>query len=278
MQIGDETDHAGSSADRRSTMSSQPSLFVSHGAPTLIITPGEARDFLTGLGQQIPKPRAVLAVSAHWETSEPTVSLAQKPETIHDFSGFPRELYAIQYPAAGAVDLAQHAAALLLQAGFRTHTDSTRGLDHGAWVPLKLMYPHADVPVTQLSVQTQRGAQHHYRIGEALRLLRDDGVLILASGSATHNLRELDWTGQTAPPSWVSEFSDWVAGASERADVDQLLRYRHDAPAAARNHPTEEHFLPFFVALGAGSTPARVSRIHASTTFGVLAMDAYRFD
>ena len=156
--------------------------------------------------------------------------------------------------------------------------DGTRGLDHGAWVPLKLMYPHADVPVTQLSVQTQRGAQHHYRIGEALRPLRDDGVLILASGSATHNLRELDWTGQTAPPSWVSEFSDWVAGASERADVDQLLRYRHDAPAAARNHPTEEHFLPFFVALGAGSTPARVSRIHASTTFGVLAMDAYRFD
>ena len=277
MRIRDATDHAGSSPYRRNTMSS-PALFVSHGAPTLIITPGAARDFLAGLGEEIRKPRAILAVSAHWETSEPTVSLAQQPETIHDFSGFPRELYAIQYPAPGAVDLAQQAAALLSQAGFHPHTDPARGLDHGAWVPLKLMYPHADIPVTQLSVQTQRGAQHHYRIGEALRPLRDDGVLILASGSATHNLRELDWSGQTAPPSWVSDFSDWVAGASERGSIDQLLRYREDAPAAARNHPTEEHFLPFFVALGAGSTPARVSRIHASTTFGVLAMDAYRFD
>jgi 4,5-DOPA dioxygenase extradiol len=274
----DATDHAGSSADRRNTMSSQPALFVSHGAPTLIITPGAARDFLAGLGEEIRKPRAILAVSAHWETSEPTVSLAQQPETIHDFSGFPRELYAIQYPAPGAVDLAQQVAALLSQAGFHPHTDPARGLDHGAWVPLKLMYPHADIPVTQLSVQTQRGAQHHYRIGEALRPLRDDGVLILASGSATHNLRELDWSGQAALPSWVSDFSDWVASASEHGSVDQLLRYREEAPAAARNHPTEEHFLPFFVALGAGSRPARVSRIHASTTFGVLAMDAYRFD
>ena len=259
-------------------MSRQPALFVSHGAPTLIITPGEARDFLSELGGQIPRPSAVLAVSAHWETAEPTVSLALRPETIHDFNGFPRELYAIQYPAPGAVELAQQTATLLSQAGFAARTDASRGLDHGAWVPLKLMYPQADIPVTQLSVQSQLGAQHHYKIGEALRPLRDDGVLILASGSATHNLRELDWSGQGAAPEWVSNFSDWVAQAGARGDVDQLLRYRQQAPAAARNHPTEEHFLPFFVALGAGSTPAQVSRIHASTTFGVLAMDAYRFD
>jgi 4,5-DOPA dioxygenase extradiol len=259
-------------------MSKLPALFVSHGAPTLIITPGEARDFLGQLGAQMPRPRAVLAVSAHWESRDPTVSLAQKPETIHDFSGFPRELYAMQYPAPGAVELAQRTATLLSQAGLTARTDDRRGLDHGAWVPLKLMYPEADIPVTQLSVQSHLDARHHYRVGEALRPLRDDGVLILASGSATHNLRELDRSGQGAAPAWVSEFTDWLAQASAHSDVETLLSYRQQAPSAARNHPTEEHFLPFFVALGAGSAPAQASRIHASLTFGALAMDAYRFE
>jgi 4,5-DOPA dioxygenase extradiol len=259
-------------------MNKLPALFVSHGAPTLIITPGDARDFLNELGEQMPRPRAVLAISAHWETAEPTVSLAPEPDTIHDFYGFPRELYAMQYPAPGAVELAQQTAALLSKAGFAARTDERRGLDHGAWVPLKLMYPEADIPVTQLSVQSQLDAQHHYRVGEALRALRDDGVLILASGSATHNLRELDRSGSGPTPAWVSDFSAWVAHAAESSDVETLLRYRSEAPGAARNHPTEEHFLPFFVALGAGSTPAHARRIHESTTFGALAMDAYRFD
>ena len=258
-------------------MSEVPALFVSHGAPTLIITPGAARDFLTALGAQLPRPRAVLAVSAHWETAEPTVSLAPHPETIHDFSGFPRELYEMRYPAPGAVELAKRTSALLTQAGFAARADDRRGLDHGAWVPLKLMYPDADIPVTQLSVQSQLDARHHYRVGEALRPLREEGILILASGSLTHNLRELDWSGQITP-AWVSDFSDWVAAASNSSDPDTLLRYREQAPAAARNHPTEEHFLPFFVALGAGSASVQASRIHQSTTFGVLAMDAYRFD
>jgi len=258
-------------------MSKLPALFVSHGAPTLIITPGEARDFLSGLAPQFPRPQAVLAVSAHWESAEPTVSHAQHPETIHDFSGFPRELYAMRYPAPGAVELAKRTSALLTQAGFAVRADDRRGLDHGAWVPLKLMYPEADIPATQLSVQPQLGAPHHYRVGQALRPLREEGILILASGSLTHNLRKLDWSGQSTP-GWVSDFSDWVADVSKSSDPDTLLRYREQAPAAVRNHPTEEHFLPFFVALGAGSqsTPAR--RIHQSTTFGVLAMDAYRFD
>jgi len=258
-------------------MSKLPALFVSHGAPTLVITPGEARDFLSGLGGQLPQPQAVLAVSAHWESADPTVSLAQHPETIHDFSGFPRELYAMRYPAPGAVELAQRTAALLTQAGFTVRTDDRRGLDHGAWVPLELMYPKADIPVTQLSVQSHLDARHHYRVGEALRPLREEGILILASGSLTHNLRELDWSGQSTP-AWVSDFSDWVADASSRSDRDALLRYREQAPSAVRNHPTEEHFLPFFVALGAGSESAQAIRIHQSNTFGVLAMDAYRFD
>jgi 4,5-DOPA dioxygenase extradiol len=220
----------------------------------------------------------VVAVSAHWESAQPILSVAQQPATIHDFYGFPRELYAIEYPAPGAPDIALEAARLLSQAGFDVHTDERRGLDHGAWVPMKLMYPEAHIPVTQLSVQPQRDAQHHFRVGEVLRPLRGEGVLILASGSLTHNLRELDWSGKAAAPAWVSEFSDWVARGAEAGDVDELTRYRTDAPSAARNHPTDEHFLPFFVALGAGSTPPRARRIHAATTFGVLAMDAYRFD
>ena len=259
-------------------MSKLPALFVSHGAPTLIISPGEARDFLGNLGKQLPRPRAVLAVSAHWESVEPTVSLAQRPDTIHDFHGFPRELYAMQYPAPGAPELAEQTAALLSKAGLPVHTDERRGLDHGAWVPLELMYPEADIPVTQLSVQPQLDARHHYRVGAALRALRDDGVLVLASGSLTHNLRELDWSGRSATPAWVSDFSNWVAQAAARSDADMLLRYRSEAPGAARNHPTEEHFLPFFVALGAGSERTQASRMHESTTFGVLAMDVYRFD
>jgi len=259
-------------------MSKFPALFVSHGAPTLIITPGETRQFLGEVAAQFPRPRALLAVSAHWESAEPMVSLARQPETIHDFYGFPRELYEIEYPAAGAVELAQRAAALLSAAGFVVRKDERRGLDHGAWVPLKLMYPQADIPVTQLSVQPQRDARHHFRIGEALRPLRDEDVLILASGSLTHNLRELDRSGGSEAPAWVSDFSGWVEKCAANHDLEGLLRYRSEAPNAARNHPTEEHFLPFFVALGAGSSPMHAQRVHASTTFGVLAMDAYRFD
>jgi 4,5-DOPA dioxygenase extradiol len=259
-------------------MSQMPALFVSHGAPSLIVTPGETREFLSELAADIPRPRAVLAVSAHWESAQPMLSLAPRPATIHDFYGFPRALYEIEYPAPGAVEMAQQAAALLSKAGFDVRTDEHRGLDHGAWAPMKLMYPQADVPVTQLSVQPQRDARHHVRMGEALRPLREEGVLILASGSLTHNLRELDPSGMSTAPAWVSNFSDWVAHGAEEGDVERLVRYRTDAPNAARNHPTEEHFLPFFVALGAGSTPPHARRIHAATTFGVLAMDAYRFD
>src|SRR3954453_20290523 len=218
-------------------MSKLPALFVSHGAPTLIITPGEARDFLSGLGAQFPRPQAVLAVSAHWESAEPTVSLARHPPTIHDFSGFPPELYEMRYLAPGAVELANRTSALLTQAGSAARTEDRRVLDQGAWVPLKLMYPEADIPVTQLSVQSQLDARHHYRVGEALRPLREEGILILASGGLTHNLRDIAWSGKSTP-AWVSNFSDWVADASNSSDLDTLLPYREQAPAAARNHPT----------------------------------------
>jgi 4,5-DOPA dioxygenase extradiol len=260
-------------------MTELPALFVSHGAPTLIITPGPAREFLSGLGSGIPQPTAILVVSAHWETGAPAVSSMAAPDTIYDFYGFPRELYTIRYPAPGAEALAERTAELLTGAGFATQKDTQRGLDHGAWVPLKLMYPTAMLPVTQLSIQTHLGVQHHYRLGQALRPLREEGVLILASGGTTHNLREFGrHTYDAEPPAWVSEFRDWLAQCAAAGDVEELLRYRERAPYAVRNHPTEDHFVPFFAALGAGSAEPRATRIHTSTTFGILAMDAYRFD
>jgi 4,5-DOPA dioxygenase extradiol len=252
-------------------------VFVSHGAPTLILSEAAARGFLAGFGKTLGRPSAILAVSAHWETAAPRLSSATETETIHDFYGFPQALYEMRYAAPGAPALAARAAALLDRAGFASASER-RGLDHGAWVPLMLMYPEADIPVTQLSVQTNLGAAHQLKIGEALQALRDEGVLILASGSATHNLRELRMGTIDAPAApWVTEFTDWLARAVEEGRTEDLADYRKRAPSALRNHPSEEHFLPFFTALGAAGT-ARGHRVHASTTYGALAMDAYRWD
>lgn len=256
-----------------------PALFVSHGAPTLPLTDTPARKFLTQLGAQLGRPRAILAVSAHWETRQPTLSGSAAPDTIHDFHGFPNELYRLRYPAPGAPELAQRACSLLTDAGFPAQVDSARGLDHGAWVPLLLMYPQADVPVAQLSLQPMLGARHHQRLGQALRPLRDEGVLILASGSATHNLRELDFHAPDAAPTpWATQFAQWLARTVESGRDDELLDYRATAPHARRNHPTEEHLLPIMAAAGAATPGAARRRIHASYTYGVLAMDGYRFD
>jgi 4,5-DOPA dioxygenase extradiol len=255
-----------------------PAVFVSHGAPTLPLSEAPARGFLAEYGARLGRPTAILAVSAHWETAAATLSSATKPETIHDFHGFPPALYAMRYAAPGAPALAERAAALLAGAGLPARMEP-RGLDHGAWVPLMLMYPGADIPVTQLSVQTDLGPAHQLAVGEALRPLRDEGVLILGSGSATHNLRELRMAAIDAPAApWVSSFTDWLANAVAAGRTDELVDYRSRAPDAARNHPSDEHFLPFFTALGAAEPGAKGERVHASTTYGALAMDAYQWN
>jgi len=256
-----------------------PALFVSHGAPTLPIEASPARDFLGGLGKELGKPKAILAVSAHWEASEAAVSAADQPETIHDFFGFPQELYRMTYSAPGAPELASRVSKLLGEKGIATQVHPTRGLDHGAWVPLLLMYPDADIPVTQLTVQPPLGTTHHFDLGEALRPLRDEGVLILGSGGTTHNLYEFGrHRRDAAPPAWVTGFQEWLASTIEGGRTDDFLRYRERGPDAARNHPSEEHFLPIFAAAGAGDPGVPGRRIHRSHTYGILAMDAYRFD
>jgi 4,5-DOPA dioxygenase extradiol len=260
-------------------MTRLPALFLSHGAPTLPLEPGPARGFLAGLGTAVPRPQAILVLSAHWDTAAPVVSAAPQPATIHDFGGFPEELYRMRYAAPGAPELASRVVELLSMAGLDTATAPERGLDHGAWVPLRLMYPDADIPVTQLAIQSRFGPGHHRRLGEALRPLRDEGVLIIGSGSVTHNLREVGRHDYAAPPpAWVRDFNDWFSSALIEGRGAELLDYRNIGPHAVRNHPTEEHLLPLFAAWGAATPGEQPRRLHAGYTYGVLGMDAYQFD
>ncbi|MHA1600895.1 MAG: DODA-type extradiol aromatic ring-opening family dioxygenase [Alphaproteobacteria bacterium] len=259
-------------------MARMPSLFVSHGAPTMIIQDGPAHRFLAGYSEALGKPSAILVASAHWESADLLVSTAEKPETIYDFHGFPKALYEFTYAAPGAPAIAARATELLRNAGLKGGEDPGHGLDHGAWAPLQLMYPDADIPVAQISIQTRLGPARQLAVGRALAPLRDEGVLIMGSGTVTHNLAEFRGQALDAPPpDWVTEFADWTHAVLSEGRTDDLLNYRAMAPHADRNHPTEEHFLPLITALGAGGPEARAERVHASTTFGVLAMDAYAF-
>ena len=261
-------------------MTPLPALFISHGSPMLAIQESPAHRFLLDLGKKLPRPKAILVASAHWETmGAPAVSLATAPDTIHDFGGFPRALFEIQYAAPGAPDTAARAAALLEQQGMPVKTSALRGLDHGAWVPLRLMYPEADIPVAQISVMRGASPAAHLRMGRALSSLREEGVLVIGSGSLTHNLGEFRGQGIDAPvPAWVSDFDGWMKARLESRDEQALLNYRKAAPFAERNHPTEEHLLPLFVAMGAAGATASVERLHNSYEYGVLAMDVYAFD
>jgi 4,5-DOPA dioxygenase extradiol len=253
-----------------------PSVFVSHGAPTLALEESVHTEFLRALGRALGTPRAILAVSAHWDTPGFAVSGAERPRTIHDFGGFAPELYELRYPAPGAPRLADRAAALLAAEGIASDVSPTRGLDHGAWVPLRHMYPDADVPVAQLSVSSGLGPAAHVALGRALAPLRDEGVLVLGSGGAVHNLGRIDFRGgQTAP--WAAAFDAWIAERLIDGNTDELARYRSLAPGATTAHPTEEHLVPVFVALGAGGEGARGEILHRGFTFGNLSMAAYAF-
>ena len=241
----------------------------------LAVEPGNTVPTWTALAQSLPRPRAVLAVSAHWTTASPAVSASAKPETIHDFFGFPPALYDIRYPAPGAIDLAQEVAALMPEIDI----DTQRGLDHGAWVPMAAMYADADVPVIQFAVMPNQSAEFHFRLGQQLAPLRSAGVLLLASGGLVHNLRDLvfDAVENMAKP-YAKTFRDWFVDALNRRDLPALFDYRRQAPNAAMAHPTEEHLLPIFVALGAAGENFAMHLAYQGYTLGTLAMDCFTFD
>ena len=255
-----------------------PTLFLSHGSPMHAIEPGAAGAAWQSLGRTLPRPRAVLMVSAHWETTVPMLTGNRQPETIHDFGGFPAELFAIRYPAPGDPALAAQTVALLKNAGITAGIDGCRGVDHGAWVPLRWMYPDADVPVVQLSVQPALGTARHVAIGQALASLPGEDVLIIGSGHTTHNLR--DWMGgarRNEPLRYAQDFAEWLRARLVAHDTAALIAYRDEAPEAARAHPSEEHFLPLHVSWGAAGNDPRVERIVGGFEAGALSLDSYAF-
>ena len=266
-----------------------PPLYLSHGSPMTALEPGEAGAFWSALGPRIDmrlqRPRAILAISAHTLTREPVLLTAPQHVTVHDFSGFPPELYQLRYDTPGAPALAADAARLIRAAGLPVHLLDQGGLDHGIWTPLRFIYPKADLPVLPLGFPPNWSPARLFALGQALAPLADAGVLIVGTGSITHNLRMIfgsgglpDLDAPEIPQS--AAFRGWFAQRSAAADWPALLDYRTQAPHAALMHPTDEHLLPFYVAAGAAGSVADVApaeRLHASLTYGCLGMDAYAF-
>lgn len=253
-----------------------PALFVSHGAPTFALEPGLAGAQLAAAGRALGKPRAIVVVSPHWMTRGIEVGAAARPETVHDFGGFPRALYRLQYPAPGAPELAERTAQLLRDAGLPATLDSERGLDHGAWVPLMHLFPQADVPVVPVSLPVDADAAGAYALGRALAPLAAQGVLVAGSGSLTHNLYEFRMGHEEGAP-YAREFSLWIRQAVLDGDRERLLHALERAPHAARAHPTAEHFLPLLVALGASDEGAPATVLDGGIRDSVLAMESYVF-
>jgi 4,5-DOPA dioxygenase extradiol len=257
-------------------MDRQPVLFVSHGAPTFALEPGRAGALLTALGARL-SPAAVLVVSPHWMPRDLAVTAAALPETVHDFGGFPPALYQLHYPAPGSPDLARRIVELFASAGLSVRADSARGLDHGAWVPLMHLFPQAVVPVVQLSLPASLDTHGAWRMGELLAPLRDEGVLVLGSGSLTHNLQEIFSGNADADTGYAQEFVAWARAALLRHDSVALMDYLRVAPHGRRAHPTADHYLPLLIAAAAGGSDARVTVLDGGTTYGVLSMESYVF-
>lgn len=263
-----------------------PPLFISHGSPMTALEPREAGVFMAALGRTLDRdfgrPRAVLIVSAHSLARAPVLLAGERHHAVYDFGGFDPQLQTLRYDAAGAPALAAEIQALAARAGVAVETLDQGSLDHGAWVPLRYLYPDADVPVLPLAFVPSQSPAQQFALGALLRPLTDDGVLVVGSGSLTHNLRLVFGGGRPptidAPEIEASAaFRDWFVARSAARDWPALLDYRAQAPHAALMHPSDEHLLPWFVAAGAGGTDHAPRRIHASLTFGSLAMDAYAF-
>lgn len=257
-------------------MFAMPVVFVSHGSPMFAVEPGRAGPALAALGLELPRPRAVLVVSPHWMTRSPGVLTSAAPDTIHDFGGFPPALYALRYPAPGHPALAMRTIEVLNDAGWGAQDDGQRGLDHGAWVPMNYLFPQADVPVFQVSLPVHLTARRAYALGQALAPLAEEGVLILGSGSLTHNLYEVA-PDHRHSADYVQAFADWIAQVLADGDHERLQQVMSQAPQAGRAHPTPEHLWPLLVAAGAAGPSRPATRLQGGISHGVLAMDAYCF-
>jgi 4,5-DOPA dioxygenase extradiol len=246
----------------------QPVIFLAHGAPTLAIDGGAWGPALREYGTSLPRPGAILVISAHWETSgSPRITSASRPGVIHDFGGFPEALYQLDYPAMGDPLLAARLAKAVC-----ADLDGARPLDHGAWVPLRWMFPEANVPVLQLSLPRPRDFLSMLRLGEALRVFRDEGFLIVGSGGLVHNLRRLDWEGGGDPEPWAAGFEDWVMHALLTMGPQEFAAALPGAPHLREAVPTTEHFDPLLVALGAAGPDAGFRTLFAGWQMGNLSL------
>ena len=255
--------------------------FLSHESPTMWDTPSAARQSIIDLGASLPRPKAVVVVTPHWLTKVPFVSSGRSPETIHDFGGFPEHYYKVRYPAPGASELAGSIASALQVAGIECE-QMERGFDHATWQVCGLMWPQADIPITQLSIQMHRSPEEHFKIGEALKaLVKNPDIMLIATGTWTHNLGEF-FSGEpldihAKPAAYAVEFSEWMHERVRRFQVDELFQFRKTAPHAYRAHPTPDHILGLFVAMGAATSHAP-QILHHSFVYGSLAMTHIRFE
>ncbi|MHB8605637.1 MAG: DODA-type extradiol aromatic ring-opening family dioxygenase [Thermoplasmatota archaeon] len=258
-------------------MSRLPSVFISHGGPPLALEHNATTEFFARLGKDLAAATSILSVSAHWHARRATASLASHPETIYDFGGFDPALYQMNYPAPGAPALARRAVALLTEAGIEAGLDPDHGLDHGSWIPLKMMFPRAEIPVTQLSIVHSLDPALHLEMGKALAPLRDEGVLVLGSGGAVHPLGAPGVRFGAEPEPWVQAFDDWLTDAIERNDHAALLKFG-EAPGAKMAQYYPDHFMPVLVAAGAGGPGAKGRTLYRGTSMGVFTMSAYSFE
>lgn len=257
-----------------------PSLFIAHGAPLLAIENNDYTKFLQTIGQSMKRPKAVVIFSAHWVSRDQQVSEVSKYDTIHDFGGFPEELYQIQYPANGQIQFATKIEELFRENGVPFEADANRGLDHGAWVVLRLLYPNADVPVISMSVNPYLTPEEQYKIGKALSVLREDDVLVIASGGTVHNLLAVKWQNNYGPDDqWALDFDHWLEQHLQNWDLDALFQYDTLAPSAQLAVPPygREHFIPLFYAMGAADNQRKATLLARSYRYGNLSQSVWQF-
>jgi 4,5-DOPA dioxygenase extradiol len=256
-----------------------PSFFIAHGAPLIAVENNEYTEFLNQLGRSLPRPKAIVLFSAHWESQVQKVSEVDQYETIYDFGGFDPSLYTIKYPAQGNHSISQEIQDLFSENEIPFEIETKRGLDHGAWVVLRLLYPNVDIPVISMSVNPNLTPEEQFKIGKSLSVLREKDILIIGSGGTVHNLRVLKWADDGKIDQWALEFDDWLAQHLYDWDVESLLKYDSLAPYAENAVPPygEEHFIPLFYAMGAADDQKKATLLHRSFRYGNLSHSVWQF-
>ncbi|BFM08406.1 4,5-DOPA dioxygenase extradiol [Halioxenophilus aromaticivorans] len=261
--------------DTRATVQAQPAIFIGHGSPGNVMEDNTATAMWEQLGQELGKPKGIICVSAHWYTQGTAVTANQAPRTIHDFGGFPQVMYEMQYPAPGDPELAAKVVDLLSEEGARL--DDSWGFDHGCWAILIKIFPEADIPVVQLSIDKTKGNDYHYRVGQKLAQLRGEGYLILGSGNIVHNLAVMDWRGRDKTYPWAQRFGDYIRQSITDNTPENAINYLHFGVDAEYSVPGPDHYLPLLYVMGARQPEDSVEFRSNYVEYGSLDMTSVIF-